>query len=76
MTTEAKEKPANNTELPKQKQGKAITNDIRRVTANTPALFSRIPQKNAKIQNVLIQMLKDNKSDYTINFKKSTNLHS
>jgi len=43
----------------------------RRVTTNTPALISRVPQENhPKIPNVLIQMKRDNKSDYTINFTR------
>ena len=53
----------------------------RRFSANTPALISDIPQTaeakalnirpaEAKILNLLVQMKKDNKSDYTINFAR------
>jgi hypothetical protein len=51
-----------------------FTNDIRRVTTNTPAqrpcFFPNTTNVHPKILNVLIQMKKDNKSDHTINFTR------
>ncbi len=42
-----------------------------RVTTNTPAVFNCIPQKTeSSILNILVQMKKDNKNDYTINFTR------